>query len=484
MKTPRDFYLLYNGRVIDDDGAYGSQCVDGWRVFCKWIGLAPKPTPNNWADGYWYYRDQLGYSADFYYVYDYHDFRDGDWVIWAKGSASHPSSHIAMYYQGMEFGENQGGNGGFSLKGTVFTDALGALRWKGFGMELAKGYSVHSFKGINVNVIRASADKGFSLHLLSAGGLTALKDIMQFDSDKLAIVGCVNANYFEMGNGMHLGCEGDGWVKGYSQEPKTAGIISYYIAKDGSVGAHDQSEYWLSQDQVQMVCAPYAVKYHQGKAVDMRSSSFGSKELVKNTQTIAFKLDGDWCLAIFSECFPSDAVAFVEQFGTPEEMIVMDSGGSTQMFECATTGKRKSVRHTSRLLPNVLVLAQEINGNTADPGKDDDTPIEEPNQPSDEPEQPSEPSTEPSEPNEEPNEGNEESDPKGIWGMSNKTYDVLKFIAQIVLPALATLIVSLGNLWGMTNTEQIAGTIIAIDAFLGALLQISTNVYNKNKGVE
>ena len=387
-----------------------------------------------------------------------------------------------MYYQGMEFGENQGGNGGFSLKGTVFTDAMGALRWKGFGMELAKGYSVHTFKGINVNVIRASADKGFSLHLISAGGLTALKDLMQFDSEKLAIVGCVNSNYFEMSNGMHLGCEGDGWVDGYSQEPKTAGIISYYITKDGQIGAHDQSEYWLRQDQVQMVCAPYAVKYHDGKAVDMRSTAFGSKELVKNTQTIAFKLQGDWCLAIFSECYPSDAVAFVEQYGTPEELIVMDSGGSTQMFECATTGHRKSVRHTSRLLPNVLVLAQKIDGTTdvkPYPDQDPDVWI-----PSDDPTEgePTDEPTEPSEPNEEPNEGNEESDPKGIWGMSNKTYDVLKFIAQIVLPALATLIVSLGNLWGMSNTEQIAGTIIAIDAFLGALLQISTNVYLKNKG--
>lgn len=469
MKTPKDFYLQYNGRAIDDDGAYGTQCVDGWRIFCKWAGVPVKPTPNNWADGYWYYRDQLGYAVDFFYILDYHSFQDGDWVIWAKGSASHPSSHIAMYYQGMEFGENQGGNGGFCLKGTVFSDALGALRWKGWTtMDLAKGYSVHSFRGINVNVIRASADKGFSLHLISAGGLTALKDLMQFDSDKLAIVGCVNANYFEMSNGMHLGCEGDGWVMGYSQEPKTTGILSYYITKDGQIGAHDQSQYWLSQDQVQMVCAPYAVKYHQGKAVDMRSSAFGSKELVKNTQTIAFKLQGDWCLAIFSECFPSDAVAFVEQFGTPEELIVMDSGGSTQMFECATTGKRKPVRHTSRLLPNVLVLAQEIDGNTANPGKDEDTPIEEPNQPS-----------EPSE----PTEGNtEKEDAKGIWGMTNQVYDILKFIAQIVLPALATLIVSLGKIWGMTNSEQIAGTIMAIDAFLGALLGVSTMVYNKNKG--
>lgn len=65
--------------------------------------------------------------------------------------------------------------------------------------------------------------------------------------------------------------------------------------------------------------------------------------------------------------------------------------------------------------------------------------------------------------------------------MSNKTYDILKYIAQIVLPALATLYIALGNLWTLPYVEGISGTIIALDAFLGALLQISTNNYNKNE---
>lgn len=63
--------------------------------------------------------------------------------------------------------------------------------------------------------------------------------------------------------------------------------------------------------------------------------------------------------------------------------------------------------------------------------------------------------------------------------MSNKTYDILKYIAQIVLPALATLYIALGNLWALPYVEGISGTIIAVDAFLGALLQISTDNYKK-----
>ena len=62
---------------------------------------------------------------------------------------------------------------------------------------------------------------------------------------------------------------------------------------------------------------------------------------------------------------------------------------------------------------------------------------------------------------------------------SNKTYDVLKKIAQIWLPALGTLYFALSNIWGLPYAEQIVGTITAIDTFLGLILGISTENYNK-----
>ena len=65
--------------------------------------------------------------------------------------------------------------------------------------------------------------------------------------------------------------------------------------------------------------------------------------------------------------------------------------------------------------------------------------------------------------------------------MSNKVYDVLKFIAQILLPALATLYFALARIWDLPLAEQVVGTITAIDAFLGALLGISTMQYNKQE---
>lgn len=65
--------------------------------------------------------------------------------------------------------------------------------------------------------------------------------------------------------------------------------------------------------------------------------------------------------------------------------------------------------------------------------------------------------------------------------MSNKVYDILKYIAQIVLPAIATLYFALAQIWGFPYGEAIVGTITAIDAFLGALLGISTAKYNASE---
>lgn len=65
--------------------------------------------------------------------------------------------------------------------------------------------------------------------------------------------------------------------------------------------------------------------------------------------------------------------------------------------------------------------------------------------------------------------------------LSNKVYDVLKFIAQIFLPALGTLYFALAGIWGLPYGEQILGTISAIDVFLGALLGLSSAKYCKGE---
>ena len=63
--------------------------------------------------------------------------------------------------------------------------------------------------------------------------------------------------------------------------------------------------------------------------------------------------------------------------------------------------------------------------------------------------------------------------------MSNKVYDILKWIAMYLLPALGTLYFALSAIWGLPYGEQIVGTITAVDTFLGVILGISTAQYNK-----
>lgn len=63
--------------------------------------------------------------------------------------------------------------------------------------------------------------------------------------------------------------------------------------------------------------------------------------------------------------------------------------------------------------------------------------------------------------------------------MSNKTYDILKWIAQYFLPAVGTLYLGLSKIWGFPHGEEVMGTIAAIDTFLGVMLGISSANYNK-----
>jgi hypothetical protein len=65
--------------------------------------------------------------------------------------------------------------------------------------------------------------------------------------------------------------------------------------------------------------------------------------------------------------------------------------------------------------------------------------------------------------------------------MNNKVYDILKWVAMVVLPAFATLYCALSEIWGLPYGMQVVSTITAVDTFLGAILGLSTIKYNKIK---
>lgn len=63
--------------------------------------------------------------------------------------------------------------------------------------------------------------------------------------------------------------------------------------------------------------------------------------------------------------------------------------------------------------------------------------------------------------------------------MSNKVYDILKWIALVAFPAVIALYSALSGIWGWPYGEQIVGTLAALEIFLGAILQVSNAKYKK-----
>lgn len=64
--------------------------------------------------------------------------------------------------------------------------------------------------------------------------------------------------------------------------------------------------------------------------------------------------------------------------------------------------------------------------------------------------------------------------------LSPRTYDSLKWIAQIALPAVGTLYFALAGLWNLPSANEVVGTILAVDTFMGVLLGLSTAQYNNS----
>lgn len=66
-----------------------------------------------------------------------------------------------------------------------------------------------------------------------------------------------------------------------------------------------------------------------------------------------------------------------------------------------------------------------------------------------------------------------------IIKLDNRVYDVLKWIVMIVLPALGVLYSAIAGLWGWPYAKEIVGTLAAVEAFLGALIGVSTAAYRR-----
>ena len=195
--TPIQWKNKTLGKSYDTDKAYGPQCWDFFSFFNQDnnIPVSCYCSITGYVCDLWMLRETYGYSQYYDYIYEPQDLRDGDWVIWNKGSSSHPSSHIAMYFApNIELGQNQG-KSYVTEKTTDFNDMMGAFRWKGW-FDLPLGQTDLTINDHSYRVYRQNPETEESV-VLSAG-LNELAPIKEFGQGVTCMAKAGGANYYQM----------------------------------------------------------------------------------------------------------------------------------------------------------------------------------------------------------------------------------------------------------------------------------------------
>ena len=388
MKSPQAFIETYTGKLIDNDGAYGVQCVDGFQTGNVYLSIPTMPTPNNWADGYWTCLDSNGHPSPeteawvnkyFDRIRDPKDFRNGDWVIWARGSKSHPSSHIAMYYNGQEFGENQGGDRSFCLKNTDFSDALGALRPKAWSLSIPAYESNMTICGHLYYLFRQTA--GMRAVVLSPGlNKTALIKDMDCDADVYAKI--TGSNYFQMRT--DLPDQPYGTTYGDISSPisevyQTLPNQDTTMFFDLETGAYGDCT-GITIDPNHNVFSP-ALIYPRGRNVQYaRMVGLGQCTLPSTYTFLIRFVTGDYAVGLSDQNLTPNTIAGdLMTIADVESVSFLDGGGSAQMMRYITSEHRiEYTRETPRATAGCVAFIAPSKPHTAPPQNEKQEDEEEP----------------------------------------------------------------------------------------------------------
>lgn len=140
MEKPENYINQNLGKGYDEDRAYGVQCVDGFKHFCRTVlnfDISKRTicSPTGFATSIWDNFEKLGFDKYFDKVPS-NQMTAGDWTIWNKGSADCPDSHIAMFIKdngngtGLFFGQNQYGVRAYTKRNLKYNGCRGAFRPK------------------------------------------------------------------------------------------------------------------------------------------------------------------------------------------------------------------------------------------------------------------------------------------------------------------------------------------------------------------
>lgn len=375
MLTVKQFINRYTGWSIDVDGAAGVQCVDLAKEHFRLAGDPNWQTAiggDGYADNIWYNRTR--WATWYEFIDKKSGFKDGDMVLFPhknRGGWTHPYSHVCFYYQGKEFGTNQGQKPA-CLKPTDWSDALGALRWKGWGkMDIPDGYSRQTINGHKYTMYRQSETEKAAV--LSAGS-GQLRSIAAQDADVLITAKIAGANFFQMKEGRedaygtHYGDESAPLNGVYVIVPGQDTTM-YYNLDTGEYG--DCKDYYPSRDH--NVFSPALVFPAEGNFQYARMVGIDHVNYASMYTVLVRLASGKHIMAITEQALtPRQIYADLKTIDFFMSMAVLDGGDSAQMA-CWHDGKMDYVRKTSRLIPSVVCFYKPKSSETAKDDKDSGT---------------------------------------------------------------------------------------------------------------
>lgn len=440
MKTPQEFYDKFNGYGVNsgngwNDSAFGYQCVAGFKVYCEFENVPVKPTGNGWADGYWYERYNNGLSKYFDFIEDKSQLKQGDWCIWARGSSC-PSSHIAMYWKGVNgtyaqfFGQNQNGHPYFDLA-NIKLDILGAYRLKEQPSTDIKMYGIDVSVHNDINI-----------------------DISQYDF--VIIRACWGTN---------IDTKAIEWKKKCEALGIPYGVYLYTYALNVN-DAVDEANYicdYVKDWNIQM-----------GIWIDMESDSYKQEKGVWNP-TMCSTICQVFCQTVQQRGYYTGIYASQSVFGTyilgceEFDKWVASWGTNDGTIQRDTSYMGTLLQYTSYPNLDKNVSYCDLEHYKSYPMKEEQ-PIIVP--------VPDVPEPEPQEP-EKPIDPPQTVDDDYLFKMSNKTYDFLNWLIHLI-PHLITLYAALTRAWGLQESMAIILTVNAISEFISSILKQSKVGYERS----
>lgn len=440
MKTPQEFYDKFNGYGVNsgngwNDSAFGFQCVAGFKAYCEYENVPVVPTGNGWADGYWYERYNNGLSKYFDFIEDKSQLKQGDWCIWARGSSC-PSSHIAMYWKGVNgayaqfFGQNQNGHPYFDLA-NIKLDILGAYRLKEQPSTDIKMYGIDVSVHNDINI-----------------------DISQYDF--VIIRACWGTNIDTKAIEWKKKCEALGIPYGVY-------LYTYALNVNDAV------------DEANYIC-DYAKDWNiqMGIWIDMESDAYKQEKGVWNP-TMCSTICQVFCQTVQQRGYYTGIYASQSVFGTyilgceEFDKWVASWGTNDGTIQRDTSDLGTLLQYTSYPNLDKNVSYCDLEHYKSYPMKEEPIIVPIPDVPEPEPQEPEKPIDPP-----------QTVDDDYLFKMSDKTYDFLNWLIHLI-PHLITLYAALTRAWNVKESMAIILTVNAISEFISSILKQSKVGYERSR---